>query len=61
MAIIYFLGERFATLTGKAALAHTIKNFAIEISDKTVPLELNPGSIFMTSKDGIFLKVIKIC
>lgn len=59
--IDWFLGERFSTLTGKIALASLIKDFNFELSEKTItPIEPDPASVFITSKNGIYLKTTKI-
>jgi cytochrome P450 family 6 len=54
------IGERFAHLVSKLALAHVVKDFAFEVSDSTsVPLQLDESTLFLQNKGGLMLKVVK--
>ncbi|CAH1375252.1 unnamed protein product [Tenebrio molitor] len=53
------IGERFAQLVSKLALAYVIKDFVIERTDSTpVPLNLEPSSLFLQSKKGLMLNLL---
>ncbi|KAJ3621787.1 hypothetical protein MTP99_002341 [Tenebrio molitor] len=55
------IGQRFALLVSKVALAYTIKDFLFETTNQTaVPLRFDPGSLFVQNRGGIYLKVVNI-
>ncbi|RZC31845.1 p450 domain containing protein [Asbolus verrucosus] len=55
------IGERFANLVSKLALASMIKDFVFEVTNETeIPIQLNPRAVFTQSKGGIKLRVRKI-
>ncbi|KAJ3651454.1 hypothetical protein Zmor_017497 [Zophobas morio] len=55
------LGQRFALLASKVALAHCLKDFAFDIADTTkVPLELDNGVPFIMNKGNLHLNVTKL-
>lgn len=56
----YFTGMRFAKLQSKIGIAMMMKNYTVELSEKTtVPLELHPQTIQATAKNGFWLKFKK--
>ena len=56
-----FAGQRFALLVSKVALARIIKDFVFEATEKTpVPLQLDPGSLFVQNKGGLYVNVRKV-
>ncbi|RZC42010.1 p450 domain containing protein [Asbolus verrucosus] len=55
------IGERFALLASKVAVAYVIKDFTFETtSATTIPLQIDPAALFLQSKGGVHLKVIRI-
>ncbi|KYB28576.1 putative cytochrome P450 6a23-like Protein [Tribolium castaneum] len=55
------LGQRFAMLVSKVALAYILKDFAVEKTDSTtVPMQLDPGAIFLMNKNGVNLRVVEV-
>ncbi|KAJ3652765.1 hypothetical protein Zmor_018702 [Zophobas morio] len=55
------IGQRFALLVSKVALARIIKDFVFEATEKTpVPLQLDPGSLFVQNKGGLYVNVRKV-
>ena len=59
--IFFNLGQRFAILVSKVALAYSLKNFVFDRVETTkVPLELDNGSPFILNKGGLYLKVTKV-
>ncbi|XP_063929991.1 cytochrome P450 6k1-like [Zophobas morio] len=55
------IGQRFAILVSKVALAYSLKNFVFDRVETTkVPLELDNGSPFILNKGGLYLKVTKV-
>ena len=57
----FVLGQRFALLVSKVAMAAIIKDFVFDVTDKTpVPLRFDPGSLFVQNRGGLHLKVTKV-
>lgn len=57
----FFLGQRFALLVSKVALAAIVKDLVFEPTDQTpVPLRFDPGSLFVQNAGGLPLKVTKV-
>ncbi|KAJ3652757.1 hypothetical protein Zmor_018694 [Zophobas morio] len=55
------IGQRFALLVSKVAMAAIIKDFVFDVTDKTpVPLRFDPGSLFVQNRGGLHLKVTKV-
>ncbi|XP_044261850.1 cytochrome P450 6k1-like [Tribolium madens] len=55
------IGQRFAMLVSKVSLAYILKDFAVKKTNSTtVPLQLDPGAIFLANKNGVHLKVDKV-
>ncbi|KAJ3651457.1 hypothetical protein Zmor_017499 [Zophobas morio] len=55
------IGQRFAILVAKVALAYCLKDFAFDVADNTkVPLELDNGVAFLINKGDLYLNVTKL-
>nr|ABS31131.1 cytochrome P450 [Tribolium castaneum] len=55
------IGQRFALLVSKVALASVVKDFVFDPTERTpVPLRFDPGSLFVQNRGGLYLKVSKI-
>ena len=53
---------RFALMEAKLALANIIRRYNLVPSDKTIePLKLDPMAAITYVKDGLYVKVEKIC
>ena len=56
-----FTGERFAVYQVKTGLAQVLKNYKIEVCEKTeIPLKFNPTAFLHVPKNGIHLKFVKL-
>ncbi|XP_044265598.1 cytochrome P450 6k1-like [Tribolium madens] len=55
------IGQRFATVVSKVALAYVLKDFAVEKTGATnVPLQLDPKVMFIVDKNGVHLKMVTV-
>ncbi|KOX72550.1 putative cytochrome P450 6a14 [Melipona quadrifasciata] len=55
------IGERFAVYQTKVGLITILRNYKVDVCDKTmIPYEIDPGSFVSSPKSGIYLKMTKI-
>ncbi|XP_068898640.1 cytochrome P450 6k1-like isoform X2 [Tenebrio molitor] len=55
------IGQRFALLMSKLAIAYVIKDYAVEPTNQTsIPMKYNPRYPFTQSKDGVHLRIVKV-
>nr|XP_034178677.1 cytochrome P450 6a2-like isoform X2 [Osmia lignaria]XP_034178678.1 cytochrome P450 6a2-like isoform X2 [Osmia lignaria]XP_034178679.1 cytochrome P450 6a2-like isoform X2 [Osmia lignaria]XP_034178680.1 cytochrome P450 6a2-like isoform X2 [Osmia lignaria]XP_034178681.1 cytochrome P450 6a2-like isoform X2 [Osmia lignaria] len=55
------MGVRFAIYQTKIGLITILRNYKVDVCEKTmIPYEINPASLFLAPKEGIYLKFTKL-